>query len=117
MKKTRFQKLQDDTSEWSDGQFGKRRTAIPIVNHLKKEVLELSEALARWHNCHTIDFQKNYKRLKGEFADCLILLVDAAKHENIDTNEMLKDAFEKLEINKLRKWGEPDENGVIEHIE
>jgi hypothetical protein len=32
------------------------------------------------------------------------------------SDELLTACFNKLEINKNRVWGKPDENGVVEHI-
>ena len=51
-----------------------------------------------------------------EIADCFMLLLDSAHHVGITHNEILQATKEKLEINKKRKWGNPDENGVVEHI-
>jgi hypothetical protein len=32
-------------------------------------------------------------------------------------NDICKAISEKFEINKKRKWGKPDANGVVNHIE
>ena len=63
-----------------------------------------------------IDNNSGHTRIKFELADCLTLLLDVAAHEFIDVDELLAASEEKMEINKKRKWGEPDENGVVEHI-
>jgi len=44
------------------------------------------------------------------------LLLDIAAQEQIDISDLLRASYEKLEVNKKRKWSEPDENGVVEHI-
>ncbi len=49
-----------------------------------------------------------------EAADCFILLLGHA-HEN--GYDLLAAAKRKMAINYERKWGEPDEEGVVEHIE
>ena len=53
---------------------------------------------------------------KVEYADCLILLLDAYCMAGGSADELIDTAFKKLEINKRRDWGTPDENGVVEHI-
>jgi len=107
------QNLQNEIKKWSDGTFGSHRTGTPIAHHLKKEIDEVIEATL---NRHISDNPTTRKHLKFELADCLILLLDVAAHESIDVTELLDASFKKLEINKKRKWGEPDENGVFEHI-
>ena len=103
----RLQTLQDNIKQWSDETFGSHRTGKPIAYHLKKEIDEVIDA---------IDNNSGHTRIKFELADCLTLLLDVASHEFIDVDELLDASEEKMEINKKRKWGEPDENGVVEHI-
>jgi len=101
-----FQKLMDDIMQWSDDTFGDRQRTIPILYHLEKEVPELIGAL----NIAT------KKGIQMEFADCFMLLFDAASHHGLKASDIVTICNEKLEINRKRKWREPDENGVIEHI-
>ena len=51
-----------------------------------------------------------------EFADCFMLLLDAASHYDLTAEELIEVTVTKLEINRQRKWGKPDKNGVVEHI-
>jgi len=122
----RLQNLQDDIKEWSDNTFGSHRSGKPIAFHLKKEIDEVIEAIdvlhtsgnnkeAPWGERYG-DICKAQTRVKFELADCLTLLLDVASHENINVSDLLDASEEKLEINKKRKWGEPDENGVVEHM-
>jgi hypothetical protein len=37
-------------------------------------------------------------------------------HFGINADELLTITYNKLEVNKKRKWGNADKNGVIEHI-
>ena len=120
----RIQKLQNDVKKWSDETFGAHRTGTPIAYHLKKEIKEVIDALEEYHQgtySNEVDgiveqyFLKR-NRIKFELADCLTLLIDIAAHEQIDMDDLLDACERKLVINKGRKWGEPDENGVIEHI-
>lgn len=117
-----FQKLQDDIKLWSDETFGYNRTAHPMIAHLKKEIKELDKILKKYNRiiyCSSDDC-KEYEELihdiKMEYADCFMLLIDSAAHFPLSINSILESVREKLEINKNRKWGKPDKNGVIEHI-
>lgn len=118
MKKT-IQDLQFDVQEFSDNTFGKHRISLPIINHLEKEVKELQEVLKDYYKGSYSDLEEYNKKvhnIRMEFADCLTLLLDAAAHLQLTTDNLISASYEKLEINKKRKWGKADENGVIEHI-
>ena len=45
-----------------------------------------------------------------------MLLDDCASHMKFTAKDIYKAEINKLEINKKRIWGNPDENGVVEHI-
>jgi NTP pyrophosphatase (non-canonical NTP hydrolase) len=109
-----LQLLMDDLSQWSDKTFGDSQRTLPITHHLKKEVDELIDALKGCQDIQSVIVRQDF--LIMEFADCLTLLLDAAHHEGITGNKLIEAAYKKLEINKKRKWGKPDKNGVIEHI-
>lgn len=51
-----------------------------------------------------------------EYADCYMLLMDAARTQGIYLSDIHTAAGEKLEINKKRKWGEPNADGSVEHV-
>ena len=110
------QQLKNEISKWSDEQFDGGRfspeRSIPISYHLKKEVDELIESLENyWQNPNEF----NREKLLEEFADCNILLDDCSTHVGFSA-QLIHDAqWKKLEKNKNRDWGEPDENGVVEH--
>jgi hypothetical protein len=91
--------LQDALSKWTSVQFPSRTTSS-ILNHLKKEIEEIraepSDVL--------------------EYADVLMLLSDAASYNEISMSEVFKKAFEKLETNKARVWGEVNDEGFVEHV-
>jgi len=113
--------LQKLISDWSNETFGEgveRSTAI--LHHLKKEVPELIEAVEKYQSINSIkDISESNLKLSEmlfEFADCLMLLLDSADKMGISGNLLIYYCYKKLAINKLRKWGEPDENGVCEHI-
>ena len=89
--------LQQEIGEWANKIFGKHQTTAGIINHLLKEFIEFVETEA-----------------PGEAADCVLLLMQHAHEKGYD---LLEEARKKHEINVNRKWGKPDEHGVIEHIE
>jgi hypothetical protein len=74
-----------------------RATALSAANHLVREAKELLEDPSEL----------------SELADVIILAVGVADQLGIDIEEVVRI---KLEINKERVWGEPDEDGVVEHV-
>ena len=77
-----------------------------------KGVLSLFEEVEELHDA--IVLQLEDRRL--EFADCFLLLFGAASSDGMSYEDICNAIQEKLEINKRRKWGEPDKNGVVNHI-
>ena len=97
---TEFQRFQIEAHRWADSVFGELRPPDGAVAHLLKEVGELSD--------HPYDDM--------EYADCLMLILDAASNAGIGADNLLNTCWEKLSINRAREWGKPDENGVVEHV-
>lgn len=97
-------KLQQEINEWQMKTF-KSSDKVSKYRHLEREIKELGEAI-EWGSPTT--------PVAMEIADCLMLLYGIASLYNIDVIEALS---KKLEINKKRKWGSPDKEGVVEHIE
>ena len=97
---SRIQQLQDEIAIWSDATFGSGRPADIPLNHLAKEIQELIVS----------------PEDRMEYADCLILLLDAFRLTGGSAEELINTCYEKMEINRKRKWGKPDKNGVVEHI-
>ncbi len=95
-----IQQLQNDIAQWSDATFGANRPANIPLYHLAKEIEELIAA----PDDHM------------EYADCLILLLDAYRMVGGNADDLIEYGHRKLAINRGRKWGTPDENGVVEHI-
>jgi len=65
--------------------------------HLKREIEELDE--------DPTDGE--------EMADCFILLLNLAEMAGVD---LMSEARRKMEINRNRKWGKPDSEGVCHHV-
>ena len=100
MKATQFKEI----AEWQLETFGKA-TSLSKVAHLQEEVEELSDDL----------LSRNPDR-RLEFADCFLLLFGAAASDGMTYEDICNAIDEKMAINKKRKWGKPDENGVVNHI-
>lgn len=117
-----LQELMNQISEWSDAQFGEGDRSRAIAYHLRKEVQELIDAMVeyRYHeerqNFAIIKEENLTGKVNIEFADCFMLLLDSASHFGLTADDLVKVTEWKLEKNKNRKWGKPDENGVVEHI-
>lgn len=92
--------LQEDAFAWSEKTFGKDRGPEGPLNHLKREC---DEAIA-----NPTDIM--------EFGDMWLLLSDAASRAGFTMSQVLFAAQVKLDINKNRKWGDIDSEGVSEHI-
>ena len=87
--------FQRNVGEWGNVTFPKG-TPDSLVAHLRKEMEELAET-------HSPE----------EGADCFLLLLHHAHRCGYD---LMIEAFKKFEINKWRKWGKPNKDGVVEHI-
>lgn len=98
---SRFQLLQDELVEWSDATFGSGDRLVPILKHLQSEIGEL------------VDTPMD----RMEYADCFILLIEAAGKVGLSMDDLVDAAYEKHEINKNRVWGKPNKDGYVEHIE
>lgn len=120
----RLQALMNEVSEWSDEQFNKgvfnHERSLPIAHHLKKESEELIEALSSFFiSTEKVENKELNSRLENvgeELSDVFMLILDCATHMGYDADDIVTATFNKLEINKKRKWGKPDENGVVEHV-
>lgn len=95
--------LARDLSEWSQATFGtdEERGPIGALKHLEKEAKEAQEA--------PDDIM--------EYADCLILILDASRRAKIKPLELIKAAQKKVHICATREWPKPTGNDEpIEHI-
>ena len=97
----RFDKIMGEIADFSDRTFGENRPFTAPLHHLKKEVDEAIES-------GELD----------EFADMQLLLLDAfrKKFPSLKTGDLLDRCKVKIMICEKREWGQPDENGVIEHM-
>lgn len=100
-----MQGLVKDIGEWSETTFGVGDRTKPLLEHLKKEV---DEAIVT-HDIKSIYFD-------WALADCFILLFDIMYRNNMTMGQIESVIKEKMDVNKKRKWHNPDENGIIEHV-
>ncbi|MFZ4797185.1 MAG: dATP/dGTP pyrophosphohydrolase domain-containing protein [Bacteroidia bacterium] len=100
MKKEQFETI----TQWQNKTF-KKATALSKIAHLKEEIEEL-----------VIDLQNNNISKKQEFADCFILLFGAAASDGMTYEDICNEIDLKMEINHQRKWGKPNDDGVVNHI-
>lgn len=94
-----------EITAWQKETFG-QATALSKISHLGEELSELN-----------YDLINNKPERRLEFADCFFLLFGAAAADGMTYQDICQAIQEKFEINKTRKWGKPDANGVVNHIE
>lgn len=99
IEKTAFDLFQKELGDWCDKTFP-NSTPKTILLHFKNESKELLEAT---------DAETDQ-----EIADCIMLLLHLAHKRGISARDAIRDKFE---ICKKRKWGPPDADGVVRHIE
>jgi NTP pyrophosphatase (non-canonical NTP hydrolase) len=97
------QYLADQIFEWAQSAFP-NQTEKGLANHLVKESKELVDGI------YVGDYEE-------ELADCFMLVLELSKKFGMTIDQLCFLTFEKLQKNKLRKWKEPDQDGVIEHVE
>lgn len=89
--------LQDEISEWADTVYPSRTATQAMIKLVMEEIPEI--------------LQNPTDPL--EFADAIILLIDAAKLSGIDIVEA---AREKMAINRRRSWKVDPDTGVMRHV-
>jgi hypothetical protein len=118
--------LKNEIKDFSEGQFGPRKDPRGPLNHLKAEVIELIDSINEVNRFKRNDTPVNIFNLEEfenakhneeeEWADCLLLLLDAFRiryGNDVSFNKLLHFSLNKLEVVKKREWSkEPDEDGV-----
>lgn len=100
-----LQKLMDEGHEWSCKTFGEKDREIPMLHHLKEEIDELIESIEN----------NDTDNEKTEFADAFLFLINTASRRGYNAEDLINFTHRKIELNKLREWEKPDENGIIRH--
>lgn len=104
--------LMKTIADFSDETFGTGNRNPAIAMHLREEVEELIDALKKGKGS---DPDKRHQLL-FEYADCFILLLDSLRSCGFSTYDLIAASRAKMKINRKRKWGKPDKNGIIKHI-
>ncbi len=101
-------KLQDSIGGWGEETFKHTFEHLPAIHaHVKREVDELQHEIETTPECC------GREGIAEECADVFILLCSIAHICGFG----LQDAVEsKMAVNYCRKWGEPDFDGVVEHV-
>lgn len=94
--------LWHDLSEWSQKTFGSDSERGPI-GPLKHLILEANEAIEKPQDI-------------SEFADCLILVFDAARRAGFTFNQLEDAAIVKHGTNKYRYYPKPVGDEVSQHV-
>jgi NTP pyrophosphatase (non-canonical NTP hydrolase) len=94
--------FQKRVGEWADATFT-QATPTSIVAHLRREV----EELAATTHLGPPDAEE------AEAADCFLLLLHLAHRRGYS---LLGAAHGKFAENRARRWGQPDAEGVVEHV-
>ena len=93
---------QEQVGRWGEETFP-HSTPATIFAHLRREVDELGEAIAAGEA----------ERIQEEAADCQLLLYHLAHRHGFYLHDAAGVKFARV---KLRTWGEPDAEGVVEHV-
>lgn len=93
-----------DITKWQ-GETFPGANPLSKLAHLSEEIVELYA-----------DIGSNNPDVRLEFADCFLLLFGCAAVCGMSYDDIVKAIDEKMVINKARKWGEPDEHGVVKHL-
>lgn len=101
-RRKRLKNFWHEQAEWSQKTFGTDQERGPEgpLKHLAKEVEECL---------------KNTKDLV-EYCDLLFLVFDSTRRAGFTYDQLVTAAFDKLEINKSRKWGKASATEAVEHI-
>jgi ParB family chromosome partitioning protein len=94
--------LADDQSRWSQHTFGSDVVRGPLgaLRHLEKEAREAQEAPSD----------------PMEYADCLLLLLDASRRAGISPLQLFRLGQQKMTVNRARVWPAPQGDLPVEHV-
>ena len=96
-------RIAQEQSSWSQQTFGSDQERGPLgaLLHLEKEAREVQDAPDD----------------ATEYADCLLLILDAARRAGFEPLQLLQHTYDKLQVCKSRTWPRPvNKDQPIEHI-
>lgn len=93
--------LYNNHAQWSQATFGADDERGPLgpIRHLRKETYELEAAPTD----------------PEEYADALLLLLDASRRAGISLADLIAAGRAKLEVNKARAWPDGNADQPVEH--
>lgn len=102
-----------EIAAWQRETFPKA-TAASVLAHMHREMRELEAELMTWKGRpRSLVDEVDRRKVGAEIADLFHLIVALSGALDLD----LADEVErKFEINVEREWGEPDSQGVVEHV-
>lgn len=109
---------QQTIGEWAESTF--KHTQGGIALHLLSEAVELCMAAGCAYGCMRSIFEdaiankKPTAMVEEEAADVVILVSALAHHAGFELSRVV-DA--KMEVNRARRWGEPNVHGISEHTD
>ena len=95
-------RLAADQAQWSQATFGtdKERGPLGALRHLEEEAREAQAALTD----------------RTEYADCLLLILDAARRAGMSACDLVAEASRKMTVNRARTWPKPVDDTPVEHV-
>lgn len=91
--------MQKKQYKWSRETFGESSMESNI-DHLRDELAEIIE--------NPTDIE--------EWADVMLLYMNALSFVDFTMDDVLEAVHKKYEKNNKRKWGKPDDRGVVKHL-
>lgn len=101
------QEMFEEITAWQKKTFTKA-TALTAVRHLFEELSELE---------YDLEDGKSVDKTSSEYADCFMLLFGSACLYGLSYEDICKAINDKMEINKARIWGKPNEQGYVNHVD
>lgn len=99
------EQLFNDIAAWQRETFP-TGTPDSTLHHLLDEIRELRYAL-----------KFDWPNVSEELADCMFLIFGCADRMGMSYQNIQDAISAKFEKNKARKWGHPDKDGVVKHVE
>lgn len=98
----RLYALARDQADWSQATFGTDQDRGPLgaLRHLEMEAREAQDS--------PTDAE--------EYADCFLLILDAARRAGISPGQLIEAAQRKMIINRQRTWPRPVDDNPVEHV-
>ncbi len=105
--------LATDQAAWSQATFGSdaERGPIGALKHLAKEAREAEIACVM-----NLGIGGDRGIIAEELADCLLLILDAARRSGLTPLQLIRAAQSKMAVNKARTWPKPTSDEPVEHV-